>query len=42
MDSRKIKEVFNVVSGAIYSSKETQQHSFDMGKYVADKIKIML
>lgn len=36
MDSRKIKEIFNTVSGAVYSSKETQQHSFDMGKYVAD------
>jgi hypothetical protein len=36
MDSKKIKEILNVVSGAIYSSKETQQHSFDMGKYVSD------
>jgi hypothetical protein len=36
MDSKKIKQIFDVVSGVVYSSKETQQHSFDMGKYVAD------
>lgn len=36
MDSVKIKQIFDIVGGAIYSSKETQQHSFDMGKYVSD------
>jgi len=36
METNQIKEIFNVVSGTVYSTKETQQHSFDMGKYVAD------
>ena len=31
MDAEKIKNLFNVVGGACYSTKETQQHSFDMG-----------
>ena len=34
MDSRKIKEIFNTVNGAVYASKETQQHNFEMGKYM--------
>jgi SAM-dependent methyltransferase len=36
MDAEKIKNLFNVVGGACYSTKETQQHSFDMGKYVVE------
>jgi O-methyltransferase len=36
MEQEKIKRIFDSVGNACYSTKETQQHSFDMGKYVAD------
>jgi hypothetical protein len=31
-----MNETFNQISGCIYSTLETQQHSFDMGKYVTE------
>jgi O-methyltransferase len=36
MEKQNIKQMFDVVGNACYSTKETQQHSFDMGKMVAD------
>lgn len=37
MEKNKIKQVYDIVSGACYSTKETQKHSFDIAKYINDK-----
>lgn len=36
MENNKIKQIFGIVGNACYSTRETQQHSFDMGKYIND------
>lgn len=36
MNQENIQRMFDHIGGFVYSTKETQKHSFDMGKYVVD------
>lgn len=36
MTKEQINKAYNAISGCVYSTKETQQNSFDMGKYVVE------